>query len=160
MNKVMQFISSISYFKKLYSSILLLIVCDIFNIFWIKNQALNENGIKQLALQALLVKGINPQEVDSLMITELSDLASKMISLGFLIFMIVNLIFYFLMYRRKNTGIKYVKGYAISGAALTVITTLQYIQGPIAWTMGQVIVTLAYFYCFFAIKDTFKNEQL
>jgi hypothetical protein len=158
MNKVMQIINSLSYQKKLVSSILLLIICDVFNIFWIKFQAMDGIAINKIAYQVAAINGFAANDISQEMITELSGIASQMMSLFFVLIMINNSIFYLLTYKKKKAGVKFVKLYSLTGAAFTILAVLEFINGPIGWTIGQFLVGIAYVYCFLAIKDAFKTE--
>jgi hypothetical protein len=158
MNKITQFISSLSYQKKLVSCILLLIICDVFNIFWIKYQAMDVIALDKIAHQVAVINGYSVRDISPEMVNELSAIATQMMSLFFLLIMINNIIFYLLMYKKKKIGIKFAKGYAITGAVFTVLAVFEFIKGPVGWTVGQFLVALAYMYCFLAIKDAFKIE--
>ena len=148
----------INYYKKttkmkfLAEAAILTFISDVINICYINLYFLPEKITNQYIYNLYSVLGVNPNQFHPTYISELRQVMINSMALVFCGFLAYHCLVYFMLSKDKKWAKKYVFGYAVSGAILTVIELPVLIQYHVGWAMAMLFTTLIYVFSFMGIR--------
>ena len=138
---------------------ILCFMCDVINIAYVNLYALNKYISNQAIANALFAQGINPAELSVHDFTAYKQLMINAMGLVFSGFLVYHCIVYFMLSREKVWAKKYVYGYALTGAILTIVELFFLYREHFMWGTVMLFTTFIYIYTMLGILF-FKKQEL
>lgn len=153
------FKDKISLNKFIILSTVSLFICDVANILFIDQVFLQGARLDQLINNSLQMAGQIPNDLPLHLLTEMKGAFVSTFWVFLILFMINNSIFYVLYYKNKPAGIKYVKGYAFFGFALSIFNFFPPVTEKWYWIVILLISTFIYLYIFLGSRFFFPQKS-
>jgi hypothetical protein len=134
-----------------------LFLADIANILYIDRVFLSSSKISGMMQNSLRLAGYSPGDIPAELLQEAQGAFISTFWIFLMIFMINNSVFYTLYHRGKKAGIKYVKGYAFFGFALTLINCFTPNTESSLWMLVLILSTIVYLYIFLGTRFFYRK---
>lgn len=138
---------------------LLMFVSDVMNISYINMFFLPEKITLNYLLNFYSLMGANPEMLHPLYLRELRQVLMNSFSFLFLGFLVYHILVYFKLARDSKWAKKYVFGYALTGAALTLFELPGLAQDHLGWFVAMLATTLIYIYSFLGLRHFKKSTK-
>jgi hypothetical protein len=145
--------------KFLSKAALLILMSDVLNIaylnlYWFEKKITIPFLVKAASIQGLNLASLPRQDLVAYRQLLISTFANV-----FIAFLVYHAFVYFKFSRDKQWAKKYVHGYALTGAILTLIELPSLIGDHMLWGLAMIITTAIYIYCFLGIRYFKKSES-
>lgn len=124
---------------------------DLFNIFYIKHIVLNDPKLMMNVRMAMTLGQFN-QNLPSEYLQEIDSLLFQSIWIMLVVFVMNNMVFYYLYLKSKKSGIQYIKVLAYSGAILSLVNIYSPGTDSILWILGLILQLALYAIISWVIK--------
>lgn len=124
------------------------------NLYWLKNKLTREFLGLSFAMQGVDINHFTDYQID-----QYKTLLANSMGIVFALFLAYHLIVYFKMARNKLWAKKYVFGYSLTGAVLTIFELPGLFSDHVIWAIIMLMTTFIYIYSFMGIKFFKKQEQ-
>lgn len=152
MKKLNDYFKNLAYSKFLVISGIIIYLSDILNIFYINMHFLPTKIDTNYVRKVMIMQGQNPNQFDPLYLDELRMVIVSTMTNVFYLFLVYHLFLYFMYGKGKAFARKYVFGYALTGAILTIIELPFLVQRHIGWAIAMVITTIIYVYVWSGLR--------
>ena len=145
--------------KFLLQGALLCLLSDIGNILYVNMYWFPKKLSIQFLSKMLSLQGVNAYQMPRADLLAYRELLIDAFGIMFFVFLIYHLLVYFLFYKNKLWAKKYVYGYALTGAILTMLELPSLFQDHFTWGVIMLLTTLIYIFTFMGIKYFKKIEE-
>jgi len=129
-----------------------LLLLDLFNIFYINRILLNDQNLMKHVRLTMTMGQFNP-DLPSEYLQEIDSLLFQSIWIMLVLFVMNNLIFYYLYLKSRKSGIQYIKVLAYSGALLSLVNLFSPGTNSILWIIGLVLQLALYILISWVIRS-------
>ncbi|MGK0367730.1 MAG: hypothetical protein ACI9QD_000868 [Thermoproteota archaeon] len=143
----------------------ILLASDILNILYIDAVILNTENLNRMVQESIKVQSavLSTQQMGHLSPEMIDMVISSTVTSAWVmivLFFIFNLIFYIFYKKRKKSGVKFLKGYTLSGAIITMIFCLfSGANFSFGWKVALLSSAVAYLYIYLGVKH-FQEKTL
>lgn len=145
--------------KFLAQTAILTFISDVMNICYVNLYFLPEKLSTDYLLKTYSLMGADPRMLHPLYLEELRQVMINSVSYVFLGFLIYHILVYFKLSRDSGWAKKYISGYALTGAILTVLELPGLFGEHFGWALAMLLTTLIYIFAFTGLRY-FKKKQL
>ena len=138
---------------------ILCFISDVGNIAYVNLYALHKYISDKALFNALAAQGVNPASLSERDFGVYKQIMIDSMGMVFAGFLVYHCVVYFMLARDKTWAKKYVYGYALTGAILTVFELFFLFQDHILWAIVMLLTTFVYIYTLFGIRYFKKQEQ-
>lgn len=159
MKKLNDYFKNLPYSNFLIISAVIIYISDFLNIFYINMHFLPTKIDVNYVRRVMMMQGTDPSQFDTLYLEELRMVIVNTMSNVFYFFLIYHAFVYFMYIKDKSFARKYVYGYALTGAILTIIELPFLVQRHIGWALAMLITTIIYIYVWYGQRYYKKNKK-
>lgn len=145
--------------KFLIQGAILCLLSDIGNILYVNLYWFPKKLSLQFLTNILSLQGVNAYQIPRSDLLAYRDLLIDAFGIMFFGFLIYHLLVYFLFFKNKLWAKKYVYGYALTGAVLTIFELPSLFKDNFLWALVMLITTIIYIFTFMGIKYFKKIEE-
>lgn len=138
--------------KLLSLAAILMFISDVVNLSYINLYFLPEKITLNSLLNIYSLMGASPKMLNPLYLLELRQVMINSMAFLFIGFLLYHILVYFLLSRDKRWAKKYVFGYAVTGAVLTLFELPGLFQDHVGWALGMLATTAIYVFSFMGLR--------
>ena len=134
-------------------------ISDVINICYINLYFLPEKVTVNYLMNVYSLMGASPQMFHPMYIRELRQVMINSLSFVFMGFLFYHILVYFKLARDSKWAKKYVSGYTLTGAVLTIFELPILIQNHLGWALAMFVTTLIYIFSFLGLRHFKKSDR-